>query len=269
MSVDYRSSGHLPPEKHHYYRQAAAPDNANGLLDVGDLWSDTAANLLKRCTSLSPVTFVSVEGGSAAHDLFSATHGDVDEADTPAGGEVLTFNNTSGKWEAQPAGGHAQLHAAAHADGAADELAVQDLASDAATNGQVLRADGAGAAAFEDDDFGINFIIDGGGSAITTGQKGHLELPFAGEIESVRLLADQSGSIVVDIWKDTYANFPPADADSITASAPPTLSTAQKSEDATLTGWTTTFAAGDVLAFNVDSVATVQRVTLSLRGRKT
>ena len=67
----------------------------------------------------------------------------------------------------------------------------------------------------------------------------------------------------------TYANFPPLDADSITASAPPTLSAEQKSEDATLTGWTTTFAAGDVLAFNVDSVTTVERVTLSLRGRKT
>lgn len=164
---------------------------------------------------------------------------------------------------------HAQLHAAAHADGGADELALQDLASDAATDGQVAKADGSGGVAFEDDDFGINFIIDGGGSAITTGVKGYLEMPFAGVIESNRVFADQSGSIVIDIWKDTYANFPPTNADSITASAPPTLTTADKSEDASLTGWTTTFAAGDVLGFNVDSITTVERVTLSLRGRKT
>ena len=111
----------------------------------------------------------------------------------------------------------------------------------------------------------LTFIIDGGGSAITTGQKGHLEIPFACTITQATLLADQSGSIVIDIWKDTYANFPPIDADSITASAPPTLSSAQKSQDSTLTGWTTAIAAGDILAFNVDSVATVERVTLSLK----
>jgi len=115
----------------------------------------------------------------------------------------------------------------------------------------------------------IAFIIDGGGSAITTGQKGHLEIPFACTINRVTVLADQSGSIVVDIWKDTYANFPPADDDSITASAPPTLSSEQKSQDSTLTGWTVAIAAGDILAFNVDSVSTVERVVISLRVTKT
>jgi hypothetical protein len=115
----------------------------------------------------------------------------------------------------------------------------------------------------------LEFIIDGGGSAITTGEKGHLEVPFACTITAVRVLADQSGSIVVDVWKDTYANFPPTDADSITASAPPTLSTAQKSEDATLTGWTTSISAGDILAYNVDSITTCTRVIVSLTVRKT
>ncbi len=80
MSVDFRSAGHSGDESNHYYRQATAP-TASDPLQVGDLWSDTTANLLKRCTAVSPVTFVSVEGGSSAHDLFSATHGDVDETD--------------------------------------------------------------------------------------------------------------------------------------------------------------------------------------------
>jgi hypothetical protein len=114
----------------------------------------------------------------------------------------------------------------------------------------------------------ITFIIDGGGSAITTGEKGHLEVPFACTITQVTMLADQSGSIVVDIWKDTYANFPPTDADSITASAPPTLSSAQKAQDSTLTGWTTSISAGDILAFNVDSCTTITRVTISLKVEK-
>ena len=118
-------------------------------------------------------------------------------------------------------------------------------------------------------DVAIPFIIDGGGSAITTGVKGYIEIPFGGTIVSNRLLADQSGSIVVDIWKDTYANAPPTVADTITASAKPTLSSAQKSQDTTLTGWTTSVTAGDWLGFNVDSATTVTRVTLSLVIRRT
>lgn len=111
----------------------------------------------------------------------------------------------------------------------------------------------------------ITFIIDGGGSAITTGEKGDITIPFACTINEWTLLADQSGSIVVDIWKDTYANYPPTVADTITASAKPTISAATKGQSSTLTGWTTSIAAGDILAFNVDSASTVQRVTLSLK----
>lgn len=115
----------------------------------------------------------------------------------------------------------------------------------------------------------ISFVIDGGGSTITTGIKGDLEIPFACTITRATALADQSGSIVVDVWKDTYANYPPVDADSITASAPVTITTATKSQDSTLTGWTTSIAAGDTLRFNVDSVTTCQRCLVSLRVTKT
>jgi hypothetical protein len=115
----------------------------------------------------------------------------------------------------------------------------------------------------------VTFIIDGGGSAITTGIKGDLEIPFACTINRVTMLADQSGSIVVDLWKDTYANFAPTVADTITAAAKPTISTATKSQDSTLTGWTTAIAAGDTLRFNVDSITTIQRVTISLKVTKT
>jgi hypothetical protein len=114
----------------------------------------------------------------------------------------------------------------------------------------------------------ITVTIDGGGSAITTGIKGDLEIPIGVTLTAVRMLADQSGSIVVDIWKDSYANYPPTDADSITASAVPTISTATKSEDTTLTGWTTSITAGDILRFNVDSATTITRVQISLRFTK-
>ncbi|MBA7475722.1 hypothetical protein ES707_11095 [subsurface metagenome] len=121
---------------------------------------------------------------------------------------------------------------------------------------------GYGAAGYPDT--GIPFIIDGSDSVITVGQKGHLPCPYAGDIEAVELLADQEGSIVVDIWKDIYDNFPPTDADSITGSTPPTITGAQKSRDSTLTGWTRPVNKGDNLAFNVDSCTAITRVTVMI-----
>lgn len=110
----------------------------------------------------------------------------------------------------------------------------------------------------------LTFVLDGGGAAISTGAKQvYLTCPFSGTITAARLIGD--GDIVIDVWKDTYANFPPTNADSITASAPPTLSSVTKSEDTTLTGWTTSVTAGDVLEINVDSaVATKAILTLTL-----
>jgi len=58
-------------------------------------------------------------------------------------------------------------------------------------------------------------------------------------------------------------------ADTITASAKPTITTAVKSQDSTLTGWTTAITAGDTLRFNVDSITSITRITLSLKITKT
>jgi len=110
----------------------------------------------------------------------------------------------------------------------------------------------------------INTQLFNAGAALTTGIKQDFLIPFACTITKATLLADQSGNVVIDIWKDTFANFPPTVADTITAAAKPTLSAAAKSEDATLTGWTTAIAAGDILRFNVDSVASITRLAINL-----
>lgn len=111
----------------------------------------------------------------------------------------------------------------------------------------------------------INFAIDGGAQAITTGLKGFAVVPFDCTIDRVDIIADQTGSIVVDVWRDTYANHPPTDADSITSATPPTLSNAIKATNTTLTGWTRQLTEGDILAFNVDSAATVTSVTVAIK----
>lgn len=112
--------------------------------------------------------------------------------------------------------------------------------------------------------FTVGVTIDGRGAALTTGQKGYRSIQTAGVITKVRLLADQTGSIVFDIWKDTFANYPPTVADTITASAIPTISSGIKDEDTTLTGWTTIVSAGDVLGFNIDSITDITRIHLEI-----
>jgi len=114
----------------------------------------------------------------------------------------------------------------------------------------------------------LTFIIDGGGSEITTGKKGYLRVPFDCTITREALLADQTGSIKVDIWKDTYANFPPTDADTITGGNEPEISAGTKDQDATLTDWTTSLSEGDILAFNVDSIDTITRCAVILEVEK-
>lgn len=111
----------------------------------------------------------------------------------------------------------------------------------------------------------LYYVIDGGGSTITTGIKGDLPVPFACTITEWTILGDQSGSIVIDIWKDSYGNYPPTGADTITASAKPTVTTTTKNQSSTLTGWTTAISANDTLRFNVDSVTSFTRVTLELK----
>lgn len=113
----------------------------------------------------------------------------------------------------------------------------------------------------------ITFIMDGGGSVIATGIKGDLEIPFSCEIEAWTILADQAGAIKIDVWKDTYANYPPTDADSITnGNEPEIVASDDSAQDTDLSDWTTTrITAGDTLRFNVDSVATITRATLSLK----
>ena len=106
-------------------------------------------------------------------------------------------------------------------------------------------------------------MIDGGGSAITTGIKGHIVVDGDYTVSGWTIIADQSGSIAVDVKRATYTNFPTTA--SIAGSELPTLSTAQKNEDLTLSTWTTSLSARDVLEFVVNSVSTVTRVTVALR----
>jgi hypothetical protein len=102
------------------------------------------------------------------------------------------------------------------------------------------------------------------GAPISTGIKQDYISPFACTINKVTLLADQTGSIVVDIWKVPFASYPATVTNTITAGNKPTISASTKGQLLTLTGWTTSIAVGDCLRFNVDSTATLTRVAICL-----
>ena len=100
--------------------------------------------------------------------------------------------------------------------------------------------------------FGFNIV--GIDTIIIVGLKSCVVAPpFAGTITGWDLFEVTSTPIastcVIDIWKDTYANYPPTVADTIFGTKP-SLSAATKNQ---ATGLSIPFSAGDVFVINVDS----------------
>lgn len=131
---------------------------------------------------------------------------------------------------------------------------------------------------FDDDEYLIRNLliyIDGGGDEITTGVKHYIPIPepvSSGgfDIEGWWAVADVSGSIQIDLWIDSGDFVIPDNSDSITASAPVALSSAQQDSDTTLTGWSKSHTGDKILGVNVDSCTTITKiwVTLRLKSKK-
>lgn len=139
--------------------------------------------------------------------------------------------------------------------------------------GQALVADSTQAAGVKwktvGGDVACQVLIDGGGNAITTGVKLDVIVPFNVTLKQHIMIAGTSGSIVLDLWKCTYAQYDdgtthPVVGDSICASAKPTISSAVKAKDSTLTGWTKSWAKEDVVRINVDSCTSTKRLAIML-----
>jgi hypothetical protein len=102
----------------------------------------------------------------------------------------------------------------------------------------------------------------------------YFEVPFNVVITEWTLLGDTAGNIAIDLRKCTYAQFDagathPVAGDSVVASAPPVISgSTTKGQSTTLTGWTTSWSAGDLVEIYVSSVSALHVATLSLRGTR-
>jgi len=124
--------------------------------------------------------------------------------------------------------------------------------------GEILQFDASQNASFVSNARTINFIIDGFNNVITVGSKGYAIIEGDYQIESWKIIGDQSGSIGVQINQDTYANFPAGLSSIIT----PSVTTAQKNA-ATITP--VSVSSGDVLEFVVNSVTSFEKVTIALK----
>lgn len=112
----------------------------------------------------------------------------------------------------------------------------------------------------------LTFVVQSvDGSAIPVDAKGDLYIPFDCTVQEGVLLADQVGSIEVDIWKAPYADYPPTVDDTITGVTPLVIDTNDNIRDTALDGWTTAISAGDTLRFNVNSCTTITRCTIQLK----
>jgi len=109
----------------------------------------------------------------------------------------------------------------------------------------------------------VNYVIDSGSLPMQVGDKGSLTIDVTGVIENIRVLSDQTGDIVFDISKTTFADFP--NFNSITSGNRVQLVNTNKYFDDVLNNWTTTITAGDILRFDVISVNNIRRVLISLK----
>lgn len=132
---------------------------------------------------------------------------------------------------------------------------LSDVTISSPADGQVVMYDG-GSSKWKNKSVrhAIVFEIDGAGSTPGTGTYGQVSVPFACTIVGWNLTADASSSAVVDVLRSTGGGFP--STSSIAGTDKPTLSSAQRAHDTTLTGWgSTALAQFDELQVALSSVS--------------
>lgn len=109
----------------------------------------------------------------------------------------------------------------------------------------------------------VNYIVDSGSIAMVAGNKGSITLDVSGILENIVILSDQQGDLILDIKKSNYSTFPTFS--SIVGGTYVQMTDARKVRDDTLSGWSTTIVAGDILTFDVIAVNNINRFLISLK----
>jgi len=111
----------------------------------------------------------------------------------------------------------------------------------------------------------VTIAWDGQGGFITTGLTRYFVVPYSCTISGWSIVAEGTGpTCTIDVWKVASGTVLPTVANTITASATPSLSSGNAVRSSVLTAWTTSIAAGDILAFNIDAVSNALTVKINL-----
>jgi len=105
-----------------------------------------------------------------------------------------------------------------------------------------------------------------GGFLATGTQTAYARVPYNMTLNSWVATADASGSVKLDVYKDTTANFPPTNADTIVSASSPTITSAQFATGSTAAWGTTALNQGDYIAVSVVSITGIKRLFLTLIG---
>jgi hypothetical protein len=100
----------------------------------------------------------------------------------------------------------------------------------------------------------IGTTFSGGGGAISAGSVNYFTVPFACTISAWNITVD-TGTATIDVWKIATGTAVPTVSNTIAASAPPAISSGTALHSTTLTGWTTSVSANDIVAFQVKAVS--------------
>ncbi|NBP03311.1 MAG: hypothetical protein EBU90_25140, partial [Proteobacteria bacterium] len=116
----------------------------------------------------------------------------------------------------------------------------------------------------------IVFVIDGGGSTISTGLRGSVEIPFNCNVVSWTVLADQSGTLAMNVYNENYNTWGPTlpRTNEINFGVPISITSSASKNNYTLITQSS-IAASNLLSYNVQSVSAITRVSVCLKVIKT
>jgi len=141
----------------------------------------------------------------------------------------------------------------------------EDLLGDPSIDGQILSSSAAGVRSWITPSKGIQVCgvtVNAGSDVPAAGSKGHRPIPVASTLIGWYIVADVAGSVQFDIKKCAYADFPTTTT--IVGTETPSMVNSRINKHSSFAGWTTQFAAGDVLEFLIVGAETLHKVTLYL-----
>lgn len=111
--------------------------------------------------------------------------------------------------------------------------------------------------------FGVAFGSTAAGASVLIADTAYLQVASACTISSWTITVN-AGTATFDVWKVANGTAIPTSANTITASALPAIASGTVATSSTLTGWSTSVAAGDIFGFNLKTVATATYASLQL-----